>query len=200
MNDVDFPVARVLDGIDAAAAAPACPVKVNVVVKRGVNEALGHRHGRRFRGTGHTRPLHRVHGRRRDERLAARRRRPRRGDRRAIDAEFPLEPVEAAYRGEVASASATSTAPARSASSRRSPSRSAATAPGRASPPTASSTPACSPSAATTCARSSAAARPTTSSRSRSRRLAASRRPLLGDPHRGDRERCRKVEMSYIGG
>ena len=34
MNDVDFPVARVLDGIDAAAAV-GLPVKVNVVVKRG---------------------------------------------------------------------------------------------------------------------------------------------------------------------
>lgn len=52
MNDVDFPVARVLAGIDAAAAA-GLPVKVNAVVKRGVNdgdlEALaGH-----FRGSGH---------------------------------------------------------------------------------------------------------------------------------------------------
>src|SRR5437763_15208004 len=38
MNDVDFPVARVLEGIDAAAAA-GLPVQINVVVKRGVNEA-----------------------------------------------------------------------------------------------------------------------------------------------------------------
>ena len=38
MNDVDFPVARVLAGIDAAAAA-GLPVKVNIVVKRGLNEA-----------------------------------------------------------------------------------------------------------------------------------------------------------------
>ena len=37
MNDVDFPVQSVLDGIEAAAAA-GLPVKVNVVVKRGVNE------------------------------------------------------------------------------------------------------------------------------------------------------------------
>src|SRR3954469_11793487 len=37
MNDVDFPVARVLEGLDAAAAA-GLPVKVNMVVKRGVNE------------------------------------------------------------------------------------------------------------------------------------------------------------------
>src|SRR5579871_2071328 len=37
MNDVDFPVQRVLDGIEAARAA-GLPVKVNCVVKRGVNE------------------------------------------------------------------------------------------------------------------------------------------------------------------
>ena len=53
MNDVDFPVARVLEGIDAAAAA-GLPVKVNVVVKRGVNEASILDLARRFRGTGHT--------------------------------------------------------------------------------------------------------------------------------------------------
>src|SRR5207244_760071 len=38
MNDVDFPVTRVLEGIEAAAAAGLAPVKVNMVVKRGVNE------------------------------------------------------------------------------------------------------------------------------------------------------------------
>jgi len=38
MNDVDFPVAKVLDGIDAAAAAGLAPLKVNMVVKRGMNE------------------------------------------------------------------------------------------------------------------------------------------------------------------
>ncbi|HEY4541792.1 MAG TPA: GTP 3',8-cyclase MoaA [Noviherbaspirillum sp.] len=38
MNDVDFPVSSVLDGIDAAIAAGLGPVKVNVVVKRGVND------------------------------------------------------------------------------------------------------------------------------------------------------------------
>ena len=38
MNDVDFPVARVLAGIDAAAEAGFGPVKINMVVKRGVNE------------------------------------------------------------------------------------------------------------------------------------------------------------------
>jgi cyclic pyranopterin phosphate synthase len=38
MNDVDFPVADVLRGIDAALAAGLAPVKVNMVVKRGTND------------------------------------------------------------------------------------------------------------------------------------------------------------------
>src|SRR5580765_7685301 len=52
MNDVDFPVARVLAGIDAAAAA-GLPVKVNVVVKRGANDHDIVRLAEHFRGTGH---------------------------------------------------------------------------------------------------------------------------------------------------
>jgi cyclic pyranopterin phosphate synthase len=38
MNDVDFPVAEVLRGIEAAQAAGLGPIKVNMVVKRGTNE------------------------------------------------------------------------------------------------------------------------------------------------------------------
>ncbi|HEX6007304.1 MAG TPA: radical SAM protein, partial [Burkholderiales bacterium] len=38
MNDVDFPVSRVLAGIDAAAEAGLAPIKINMVVKRGLNE------------------------------------------------------------------------------------------------------------------------------------------------------------------
>src|SRR5215213_6798109 len=38
MNDVDFPVARVLEGIDAAARAGLAPIKINMVVKRGLND------------------------------------------------------------------------------------------------------------------------------------------------------------------
>jgi cyclic pyranopterin phosphate synthase len=54
LNDVDFPVQRVLDGIDAAAAA-GLPVKVNAVVKRGVNDGDQLTQlAERFRGTGHT--------------------------------------------------------------------------------------------------------------------------------------------------
>jgi GTP 3',8-cyclase len=38
MNGIDFPVARVLDGIDAALEAGLTPVKINMVVRRGINE------------------------------------------------------------------------------------------------------------------------------------------------------------------
>jgi GTP 3',8-cyclase len=38
MNGIDFPVAKVLDGIDAAIEAGLAPVKVNMVVRRGINE------------------------------------------------------------------------------------------------------------------------------------------------------------------
>jgi cyclic pyranopterin phosphate synthase len=38
MNGIDFPVAKVLDGIDAAVEAGLGPVKVNVVLKRGEND------------------------------------------------------------------------------------------------------------------------------------------------------------------
>ena len=53
MNDVDFPVAKVLDGIEAAHEA-GLPVKVNAVVKRGVNDDGIPALAERFRGTGHT--------------------------------------------------------------------------------------------------------------------------------------------------
>ncbi|WP_295853980.1 GTP 3',8-cyclase MoaA [uncultured Xylophilus sp.] len=52
MNDVDFPVADVLRGIDAALAAGLGPVKVNMVVKRGTNEQEILPMARHFRGTG----------------------------------------------------------------------------------------------------------------------------------------------------
>src|SRR6266853_1714077 len=38
MNDVDFPLHRVLRGIDAARAAGFSPIKINAVIKRGVND------------------------------------------------------------------------------------------------------------------------------------------------------------------
>ena len=53
LNDVDFPVARVLEGIDAAEAA-GLRVKVNAVIKRGVNDDGVVALAERFRGTLHT--------------------------------------------------------------------------------------------------------------------------------------------------
>jgi GTP 3',8-cyclase len=52
MNDVDFPVQKVLEGIDAAAAA-GLPVKVNAVVKRGANDGDLLSLAEHFRGSGH---------------------------------------------------------------------------------------------------------------------------------------------------
>ena len=52
MNDVDFPVRRVLEGIDAAAAA-GLPVKINAVVKRGANDGDVLALAEHFRGSGH---------------------------------------------------------------------------------------------------------------------------------------------------
>jgi len=102
MNDVDFPVARVLEGIDAAAAAGLAPVKVNMVVKRGVNDAGILPMARRFHGTGHIlrfieyMDVGHTNGWRLDEVV------PAAEIVAAIDAELPLEPAEPNYPGEVA--------------------------------------------------------------------------------------------------
>jgi GTP 3',8-cyclase len=53
MNDADFPVSEVLNGIDAAAAAGLAPIKINMVVKRGVNESSVLPMARYFKGSGH---------------------------------------------------------------------------------------------------------------------------------------------------
>src|SRR5690606_31330780 len=52
MNDVDFPVAEVLEGIAAARDAGLGPIKVNMVVKRGTNEQQIVPMARHFRGSG----------------------------------------------------------------------------------------------------------------------------------------------------
>jgi len=52
MNDVGFPVAEVLAGIEAAQAVGLAPIKVNMVVKRGVNEDQILPMARHFKGTG----------------------------------------------------------------------------------------------------------------------------------------------------
>ena len=201
MNDVRFPVARVLEGIDAAPQA-GLPVKVNMVVKRGVNDGLDRGHGRALPRQRHHPALHRVHGRRHHQRLAPGRRRARRGD-----ASTGCRPAgrwsrsRRSYPGEVASrATATSTAAARSASSPRSPGPSAAAAPAPACRPRASSTPACSPPTAPTCGGRCATARATSSwprCWAGSGGTAATATPSCAAPRRRDRPR---VEMSHIGG
>jgi len=101
MNDVDFPVDRVLDGIDAAASA-GLPVKVNAVVKRGLNDREIVPLARHFRGTGHVlrfieyMDVGATNGWRLDDVVGAAE------IVATLDAEFGLEPVVPAYRGEVA--------------------------------------------------------------------------------------------------
>ena len=51
MNDADFPVHRVLRGIDAALTAGFSPIKINMVVKRGVNDDGVSAMARHFRGS-----------------------------------------------------------------------------------------------------------------------------------------------------
>ena len=102
MNDVDVPVERVLAGIEAAAAAGLSPVKVNMVVKRGVNEDSVLPMARYFRGSGHIlrfieyMDVGHTNGWRLDDVVAAHE------IVAAIDAELPVEPIEANYPGEVA--------------------------------------------------------------------------------------------------
>ncbi|HEX2829409.1 MAG TPA: GTP 3',8-cyclase MoaA [Burkholderiales bacterium] len=102
MNDVDFPVARVIEGIDAAAAAGLAPVKVNMVVKRGMNEHEILPMARFFRERGHIlrfieyMDVGATNGWRLDDVVTARE------IVSTIAAEMPLEPADANYTGEVA--------------------------------------------------------------------------------------------------
>jgi cyclic pyranopterin phosphate synthase len=102
MNDVDFPVQRVLEGIEAAAAAGLAPIKVNMVVKRGLNDASIVPMARFFRGRGHIvrfieyMDVGASNGWRMDDVVSAAE------IVRLIDRELPLEPAHAHYRGEVA--------------------------------------------------------------------------------------------------
>ena len=165
MNDVDFPVARVLEGIDAAAAAGLAPIKINMVVKRGVNEHDILPMARYFRGSGHILRFieymdvgaHQrlAHGRRRD------RARDRRHDRRGDAARAGGPQLSRRSRRALALPGRRRRDRRASLRSRR---RSAAIARARGCPPTASSTPASSRPPGTTCARCCAAARRTTRS------------------------------------
>jgi len=102
MNDVDFPVARVLEGMDAAEAVGLAPIKVNMVVKRGLNEQSILPMARHFRGTGRIlrfieyMDVGSSNGWRLNDVVSARE------IVATIDRELPLEPVEKNYPGEVA--------------------------------------------------------------------------------------------------
>ena len=102
VNDVGFPVSRVLEGIENAAAAGLHPIKVNMVVKRGVNDHEVVPMAHHFRGTGHIlrfiefMDVGSTNGWRLDEVVPAAEIVAR------VDEAFGLEPLDPQYRGEVA--------------------------------------------------------------------------------------------------
>jgi GTP 3',8-cyclase len=102
MNDVDFPLHRVLAGIDAAAAAGLGPIKINAVVRRGVNEHTLVDLARYFLARGmivrfiEYMDVGTTNGWRLDDVV------PAREIVASIDRAMPLEPVPPNYPGEVA--------------------------------------------------------------------------------------------------
>lgn len=102
MNDVNFPVARVLQAIENAAAVGLSPVKINMVVKRGVNDHNVVPMARYFRGTGHIvrfieyMDVGTTNGWRLDDVVSATE------IAAMINAERPIEPATPNYHGEVA--------------------------------------------------------------------------------------------------
>jgi len=102
MNDVGFGVQTVLDGITAASEAGLAPIKINMVVKRGVNDGSILDMARNFKGSGHTlrfieyMDVGTTNGWRLDDAV------PARDIVEMLDQEFGIEPVDSSYRGEVA--------------------------------------------------------------------------------------------------
>ena len=102
MNDVDFPVARVLEAIDVAAEVGLAPVKIDVVVKRGLNDDGIVDLARYFRGTPHIvrfieyMDVGNTNGWRIDDVVSGREILDR------LQREWPLVPADAQYYGEVA--------------------------------------------------------------------------------------------------
>jgi cyclic pyranopterin phosphate synthase len=102
VNDVDMPVQRIFDAVDAAAAAGLAPVKLDMVVVRGLNDTSVTSVARQFRGTGHIvrfieyMDVGNTNGWRMEDVVG--------GDEilRLISSEWPIERVEANYFGEVA--------------------------------------------------------------------------------------------------
>ena len=102
MNDADFPVARVLDGIAAAADAGFAPVKINMVLKRGVNDHQIVEAARYWRDSGHIlrfiefMDVGSTNGWRMDDVV------PSAEIVKLIGERFALEPIDPGYAGEVA--------------------------------------------------------------------------------------------------
>ena len=102
MNDADFPVAKVVEAIEVAAAEGLGPVKINTVVKRGVNDQDIVRMAERWRGTGHIvrfieyMDVGSTNGWRMDDVV------PSAEVVKLISGRWPLAPVDANYAGEVA--------------------------------------------------------------------------------------------------
>jgi cyclic pyranopterin phosphate synthase len=102
MNDADFPVEKVLDGIAAAGDAGFSPVKINMVVKRGVNDHQIIDAARYWRDSSHIlrfieyMDVGSTNGWRMDEVV------PSAEVVQRISARWPLEPIEPNYPGEVA--------------------------------------------------------------------------------------------------
>ncbi len=102
MNDTEVRVQSIQDGIEAAAAAGLSPVKVNMVVKRGVNEGSLLPMARHFRGSGHIlrfiefMDVGQTNGWRMDDVV------PALEILAAVHAVYPIEPLEPNYAGEVA--------------------------------------------------------------------------------------------------
>jgi GTP 3',8-cyclase len=102
VNDVNFPVAKVLAGIDNAAAAGLGPVKINMVVKRGMNDSEVIAMARHFRGTPHIlrfieyMDVGTTNGWHLDQVMSSQE------IAAAIDAELPIEAIDPNYNGEVA--------------------------------------------------------------------------------------------------
>jgi cyclic pyranopterin phosphate synthase len=102
MNDADFPVAKVLEGIEAAAAAGLAPIKINMVVKRGINDEHIVPMAEFWRDSGHIvrfieyMDVGSTNGWRMDDVV------PSAEVVRRISAQWPLEPIDPNYPGEVA--------------------------------------------------------------------------------------------------
>jgi GTP 3',8-cyclase len=102
MNDVGYPVAKVLEAIDAAGNAGLRPVKINMVVKRGINDTQVVDMAHHFKGSGNIvrfieyMDVGSTNGWKMDNVV------PSAEVVRSVNAAFPCEPAHANYIGEVA--------------------------------------------------------------------------------------------------